>query len=312
MSRQVSVLLCTRNRAPDLKETLVSLGQVQPPEGIEAEVVVIDNGSTDETGEVVANAKIPWATSVRCVIEPKPGVANARNRALAEAKGEIIVFVDDDIRFEPEWMTHILAPFESESADAVAGSIRLAPHLQKDWMTPKHETMYASTRPAEERGDVYLTGANMAFRKSVLEKVPGFDPRLGPGALGFSEESLFSDQIKEAGFKMVRAPKSLVIHHFRPDRLSRESLQKAGYSQGRSLAYIAYHWKHDETPISGLQAMRAKLGYLRRSKAEATPSGGATPLEIDFYTSKGYAEQLKEEMKGPRRYDKRGLKPKSG
>ena len=152
----------------------------------------------------------------------------------------------------------------------------------------------------------------MAFRKSVLEKVPGFDPRLGPGALGFSEESLFSDQIKEAGFKMVRAPKSLVIHHFRPDRLSRESLQKAGYSQGRSLAYIAYHWKHDETPISGLQAMRAKLGYLRRSKAEATPSGGATPLEIDFYTSKGYAEQLKEEMKGPRRYDKRGLKPKSG
>jgi len=99
VSRQVSVLLCTRNRAPDLKETLVSLGQVQPPEGIEAEVVVIDNGSTDETGEVVANAKIPWATSVRCVIEPKPGVANARNRALAEAKGEIIVFVDDDIRF---------------------------------------------------------------------------------------------------------------------------------------------------------------------------------------------------------------------
>ncbi|MBC8065703.1 MAG: glycosyltransferase family 2 protein [Chlorobia bacterium] len=308
MGMAVSILLCTRDRAPDLRATLQSLATISVPKGIEAEVIVIDNGSSDATQEIVKDSQFDWATP-HWILEPNAGQSNARNRGLAEAKGEVLCFVDDDLRFRSDWLAALLEPFEL-GADAVAGCISLAPHLQKPWMTPKHETMFASTRPAEARGEVGLTGANMAFSRAVLDKVPGFDPNIGPGRLGFCDDVLFSDQILQAGVKMLRASASIVEHHFRPDRLERKNLLKAAYAQGRSLAYIAYHWGHDEVVSSVWSKLRAKLGYRRRQANGSAPSElGAEPFELNYHVSNGYWNQLAEEMKCPRRYEKRGLRP---
>lgn len=295
------MLLCTRNRSWDLKQTLESLSSIEKPAGEEVEFIVIDNGSTDDTRQVVELAAI----NPRYVFEKTPGLANARNRALAEASGDILVFVDDDLRFSKTWLAGLLCSFET-GADAVAGCVHLAPHLHRDWMTSRHETMLASTANAEKHGLIRLTGANMAFKRSVLEKVPAFDPNLGAGALGFCEESLFDDQLRAANFNIARAMESLVEHHFSPDRLETDNLKNAAYRQGRSLAYVAYHWKHDEVGPSALTKIKTYLGHLRRKK-KASLDQGISIFELDYMTTQGYWAQLKQENGKLRNYEKEGL-----
>src|SRR6266700_2101384 len=91
---KLSLAICTYNRAALLQRALRSVAQ-QTIGRSDVELIVIDNGSTDETAKVVA-AHQKENGSLRYFVEPKPGIAHARNRALAEASGEYLAFLDDD------------------------------------------------------------------------------------------------------------------------------------------------------------------------------------------------------------------------
>jgi len=130
----VSVVVCTYNRARLLAEALASLVRQQTGDRFQYEVLVVDNGSTDETPQVVAEAaRLPAAAggrssgpqSVRWVREPRPGVAAARNCGVGNARGRWIAFFDDDQIAEPDWLAHLVEVARRTGAACVGGTVRL-------------------------------------------------------------------------------------------------------------------------------------------------------------------------------------------
>ena len=245
MSIPISILICTRNRASQLRDTLRSVRQTSIPDHLAPELVVVDNGSTDDTDEAiqaVSTEDIP----LRRVVEPTPGVARARNTAIQNAAGEILLWLDDDVRVPTDWLHCMTRPILESEVDAVAGTVEFPSHLERAWMRPFHRTALASTESIDLEAPENIISANMAFDRAVLADVPGFDPELGPGSrVGALEDTLFSWQLRDAGYQIGRVTETAVEHHFDEQRLTREAFTRAAIARGKSLAYIRYHWLHD-------------------------------------------------------------------
>lgn len=312
---KASIIICTRNRAAHLRETLLSLTSVHVPPGMLGELLVIDNGSTDGTSEMVS--AFPMANmSMRVLSEPRPGQCYARNTGLGAAEGDIILFTDDDLRLPTDWLESMCRPLQSGEADGVGGAVALAPHLQRPWMEQVHRYWLAETGPAdlaatalEERQT--MVGANMAFTRRVLDQVPEFDTNLGPGALGFADDTLFSRQVWAAGRKIVYSEKAKVEHHFQPDRLSRTSFLDTARKHGQTKAYLAHHWEHRTIAAPAAQMARKwlQVALWRRhhpqtcAELEGLPTGELYNL-VAYYFYRSYLI----ERRKPRFYEKHGLK----
>ncbi|WP_263784460.1 glycosyltransferase family 2 protein [Salinibacter grassmerensis] len=244
MAIPVSILICTRNRASHLRKTLQSVSRVSIPDRLDPELIVVDNGSTDETAEVI-RATSAESMPLRRVTEPTPGVARARNAAIQHAEGRLLLWLDDDVRVPGNWLHCMTRPILETEADAVAGTVELPSHLERTWMQPFHRTALASTESIDSETPQNIISANMAFDRAVLADVPGFDPELGPGSqVGALEDTLFSWQLRSAGYRIGRVTKTAVEHHFDEQRLTRDAFIRAAIARGKSLAYIRYHWLH--------------------------------------------------------------------
>jgi glycosyltransferase involved in cell wall biosynthesis len=305
---KATIIICTRNRADSLRQTLESLELVDIPAGLSSEILVVDNGSTDSTAEVVQRRKgsrIP----IRRVLEPKPGLSNARNAGLSDAKGDFIIFTDDDLRFPKSWLQTMYDPLIERKGDAVAGSVELAPNLLRPWMTPLHRSLLASSERLDA-SEPLLVGANMAFDRRVLDIVPSFDAELGAGSLGLGEETLFALQIRKAGLKIYRATGSAVMHCFDEKRLARASWRQTAKNLGASNAYMDYHWRHQSISFPSILLFRKfAFYYLRRlfKWRECVSTEGAPEWEL--YCLEGIHRLVRYlvERKRPRNYDLEGL-----
>jgi len=244
MAIPVSILICTRNRASHLRDTLRSVRQISIPDHLAPELIVVDNGSTDDTPEIIRTASIEELPLHR-VVESTPGVARARNTAIQHAAGKILLWLDDDVRVAENWLHCMTRPILESEADAVAGTVEFPSHLERAWMQPFHRTALASTESIDLEAPKNIISANMAFDRAVLADVPGFDPELGPGSrVGALEDTLFSWQLRNAGYRIGRVTETAVEHHFDEQRLTREAFTRAAIARGKSLAYIRYHWLH--------------------------------------------------------------------
>ncbi len=308
MTSLVSVVICTRNRAKALRATLEAMNGVTLPANVSGELLIVDNGSEDDTGAVVRSASIA-SMPIRYVVERARGLSNARNRALAEARGSVILFTDDDVRPLPGWVEAICLPLIAGTADGVQGGVRIPPHLRCPWMQRFHLELLASTEYMD--GEVpYFVGANMAFGRHVLEKIPGFDPALGAGALGFLDESLFFMQMKEVGYRFIFARDATVEHHFDASRLSAANFRDRALREGRSRAYVAHHWQHESHPDAERKLATTRRAFLKhriRHLWGLWPSRVVDQGEFWLYVSLGYWQQMVIERKNPRRYGRYGL-----
>jgi glycosyltransferase involved in cell wall biosynthesis len=238
---KVSILICTKDRAASLRDTLSSLARVAVPRGWKVDLLVIDNGSRDGTREVVRAARFRFGTP-RVESETILGVASARNRALDCASGEVLLWTDDDVRLPEDWIERMVTPIQQGRMDAVAGGVSLAFGRKREWMGPCLRSWLASSEGLSEGRPRRMIGANMAFHRRVLGSKVRFDPVLGPGGLGMGEETLFSYQIERCGFVIGSAFDAVVEHAFDCGRLCPAGFAKLAYSMGRSEAYIAHHW----------------------------------------------------------------------
>jgi hypothetical protein len=197
-----------------------------------------------------------------------------------------------------------------KKGDAVAGSVDLAPHLLRPWMTATHRAWLASSERLDASEPSEMVGANMAFARSVLDVIPAFDPELGAGSLGCGEETLFAYQLRNAGLKIRRSSGPAVLHCFDEGRLSRSSWLRAAKAFGQSSGYLDYHWRHISVSPAPLRILRGLVEYClpRLSKwRQCLSPEGAPEWELWRLADLHRVLRYTVESRRPRNYDREGL-----
>jgi GT2 family glycosyltransferase len=221
----VTVAVCTRDRPDELATCLDSLERVEYQE---LEILVVDNAPSSEASRLLVERR---GGRVRYVREPRPGLDWARNRAIAEARGEVIAFTDDDVAVDPAWIGALVAAFAGDETVAAVTGLVLPAELETEAQVlfERYRSFgrgFAARRVAPKSGAPlarrwgaagdYGTGANMAFRRSVFGLIGGFDPALGAGTptRGGDDLEMFFRVLKE-GYALVYEPRALVRHRHR-------------------------------------------------------------------------------------------------
>jgi glycosyltransferase involved in cell wall biosynthesis len=244
--KRLTVAICTRNRAASLRSALASLAECAKPKSM-WEVVVVDNGSTDDTRAVVSGAEhdIP----VRLVVEAVPGLSNARNAAVRASRGDYILWTDDDCVVSHDWLVAYNQAFERWPSAAVFGGPivpRFAGH-PPDWLVriaPRVRTAFA----ARDFGSEFVTldetrvpfGANYAIR-AVEQRGRLYDVRRGRGAdVPIGEETELIRGLFGAGSQGRWVPDAIVTHTIPPERQTvdylRTYFEADGAAEERQLA----------------------------------------------------------------------------
>ena len=242
----VTVAICTWNRAASLRRALGSLALLEIPDGVRLELLVIDNGSSDDTPAVLSEhaSTLP----LRSLAEPQPGLSHARNRAAAEARGELILWTDDDVEVEPAWLAaHVEASHRHPDASFFGGAT--LPRFEQPppaWIAQSWEQL-ADTwairalppEPAPIDPSRLPVGANFAIR-AELQRRHAYDPRLGRrgGELMGGEETALMRQLLADGRSGWWVPAARVHHAIPPERLTESYLRGIWFGQGRERALI--------------------------------------------------------------------------
>jgi len=231
----VSLIISTRDRCQQLVRCLQSVRGItfeQP-----WELIVVDNGSVDETASVVRQFFDSAAVSGVYVFEPKLRKSNALNTALEIAHGQILAFTDDDCYPAPDFLTRVWSAFDDPSVGYITGRIML--HDPTDCPVTINETTTPLTFPARSFLAVgTVQGANMAFRRAVLAVLGGFDPLFGPGTQFVIEDLDAAGRASAMGWKGRYCPEVIVSHHHGRKATDIPRLKKL-YGMGTG----AYHMK---------------------------------------------------------------------
>jgi glycosyltransferase involved in cell wall biosynthesis len=232
----VSVIICSRDRCQQLARCLQSVRRITFERCWE--LVIVDNGSVDETAMVVKEELSSTSCiTVTYVLETKPGLANAHNAALRVARGEILAFIDDDCYPANDFLSKVWAAFADPSVGYISGRIML--HDPTDYPVTINESMTPRTFPSGSfirTGNVQ--GANMSFRRRVLLDMGGFDPLFGPGSLFNAEDVDAAGQASAMGWNGLYCPEVIVSHHH-----GRKAGDVARLERSYAIGRGAYHMK---------------------------------------------------------------------
>jgi glycosyltransferase involved in cell wall biosynthesis len=285
---KASIVICTFNRAADLRETLASLATVRTP--CPTELLLMDNGSTDDTRLVVEEAARTFPFPVRYCFVAEPGKYGALNAGIEAATGSIIVATDDDARFEADWLERAIEGLSTHGCAFVGGRVRPI------WGGPKpawlDETDGLDTKVIAllDYGDQvrefgcgvsWPLGVNVAYRREVFDRVGLFDNRLGrtAGTLRNQAQREWHLRARAAGMRGVYLPE-MVVHHLVPrERLTKEYFRRWMYWHGISRALLYRHGGFDmeepeleRPPHAGDRCFGGVPSHLVRKAARTTRS----------------------------------------
>jgi GT2 family glycosyltransferase len=286
----VTVVIATHNRTDSLRTCLES---VLASEGVDFDVVVVDNAPASDATATMVAADFGDDPRVRLIREGRPGLGRAHNRGLDVATGDIVAFTDDDVVVDRQWLMHLVAVFR---ADPEVGCVtgRIAP-LELATPTQRWLEAYAGygkgtqrqcydlgpNRPADAlfpyTAGAFGSGANMAFRTSVLRSIGGFDPLLGAGTRtrGGDDLAAFFDVVT-AGHRLVYEPSAVVWHrHHR----TYEALRRGMFGYGAGLtAYLSK--TVIDRPASSLDVIRRIPAGCRHALHPKSPKNVRTPTDF--------------------------------
>jgi glycosyltransferase involved in cell wall biosynthesis len=244
------------------------------------EIVVVNNNCADGTDTVVGRFfdRLP----VRLTHEPNPGLSHARNRGVAECRGEYIVFTDDDVRVSQQWIANFVNAASAHPDAAVFGG------PVYPWFPAQPDRRLVQAFPAIRNGfcgidhklplgslpnGLRLTGANLAFKAAVLKPLR-FDPRLGVtnDSLGGGEETAIIRLIQSAGHSVIWVPDMTVEHYVDPSRMrvrylirmtrdrGRSKVREKGIPPGRSIAGVPLQFCRQWASATGAALLSLACG----------------------------------------------------
>ncbi len=246
----LSIIICTYNRSQSLCSTLKCLECMIVPEGVNWEVLVVDNNSKDKTREVVEDFSRRGALNLGYLFEVRQGKSFALNRGLESAKGEIIAFTDDDVLVDKGWLVAIItATRQYQDYDGFGGRIISL------WKTRLPEWLAITGEYNSLRGTGFLRddgcddkeysetengvpcGANMFFRKRAVEENGFFRLDLGPKGkkLEAAEDTEYCWRMLQSGKKFMYIADALIYHQVEPEKLTKDYLTRWRYYCARSV-----------------------------------------------------------------------------
>ena len=208
----LSLIISTRNRCNSLNRTLESLRKLRT--SVSWELVIIDNGSSDDTQLIIKRFVATFCGAVQLVSEPKRGLANAHNAGFRKARSPICVFIDDDCYPSDDYLGAMSLCFAEHPEVGFIGG-RILPWSDEDCKVAIQRSINrVSFAPCSFIPTGVIHGANFACRRAAIEAVGGFDPRFGPGAPFFNAEEVeLLARISAAGWAGAYDPRPLVYHH---------------------------------------------------------------------------------------------------
>ena len=243
----LSIIIPAHNRAEYLRDAVLSVcQQTMPPE--QYEVIVVDNRSTDQTRQV-AETLVSQHSMVRYIYESRLGLHNARHAGASEARGEILVYVDEDVIVPPGWLQAMFKPYEDSLVACVGGKIlpqwEVEPPVWLDQFGRNGGINLSMLDLGDDTSELAwpqtVYGCNLSMRKRVLYEIGGFNPdAMGDHRLiwlrGDGETGLH-EKIYHAGYKVIYEPRAWLYHRVPASRLEPDYFFWRAFIQGISDSY---------------------------------------------------------------------------
>lgn len=248
---KLSVIVATRNRAqavvPCLNSITVAFARAAP---LDAEIVIVDNGSTDETGEVVAGWASASGARVKFLVEPRSGKGRALNRAQRAAEGELLAHIDDDCRMHPEHVNDLLRHDATDTGLVLRGG-------RVELGDPTDLPFTINTSPARRQWSLadntlrhqgiagIINGCNMTMRRALLERLGPYDEDFGPGSvIGSGDDTDFIFRAYLGGATIEYVPDMAVFHHHGRKTVAAGFALWRKYMIGSGGLYAKYLFRH--------------------------------------------------------------------
>jgi glucosyl-dolichyl phosphate glucuronosyltransferase len=233
----ISIVVCTRNRAAMLRGALASLYDLATDPIFSYEIVVVDNGSTDETPQVAKAASAESRQPLRYIHEPMKGIVPARNSGIREARGRWVAFFDDDQLADRRWLAELYRGAREKNARVVGGSVHLK--LPEGCIRRLHPAVRMllgeaklSDEPRPYGGRLTPGCGNLMIERTVFERVGVFERTVS----GRGEDTDLFSRIERAGVAAWYLP-SAIVHHLTPnERLADDYILKLARGVGEGVA----------------------------------------------------------------------------
>ena len=233
VKRTCSIIVVTLNEAGHIQQLMSAIGGLERPSDLALETILIDGGSTDGTADAARKAGFDKVTVMEGASIPV-----CRNRGLAEARGEIIAFLDGDCGPAKDWLANAM-PYLAATEPVIVGWPVKPPTpgtwVQRAWHAHWMFKNRAATSNEPVRKEAFrlITTRNMLLTRSAADQLGGFDENLPTG-----EDTDFVFRAHARGFRVLGVPSLCVVHHGEPSTLSEFFRQQLWHANKSSYSKI--------------------------------------------------------------------------
>ena len=277
----LSVLICTYNRAAFLDQSLRGIVSCARSHHCRLELIVVDNNSTDKTREVVTAVAATAPFPVRYTLERQQGKSFALNHGLRLATGSIVALTDDDVLTAPDWLERLVEAFESHDVTFVFGKVlpAWAALPPPELLMKRGHAVWGPLALVDYGDDPEIydesvferrplpIGANLAFRRDVVEEVGGWRTDLGKvnnTLISGEDHEIFYRLHAARRFRGLYDPAVIVRHHVPAERLTRRYFRRWFFWHGRTMARMA-STLHEHLEWSGVPHVAGVPRYVYRA-----------------------------------------------
>ncbi len=271
----ISIIVSTLNRSSSLLLAVESFCKQNISSDL-VEILIIDNGSTDNTKSIVENSIETFpASKIRYIYEPEPGSLSGRHRGALAAEGEILTFVDDDIVADIDWLQAIKTSFDDPTVQIVGGrnlpNYEIEPPEWLEWFWEEHpDGKLCCQLSLLDFGDLvrdidanYVWSLNFSIRKHIFFELGGFHPDYLPQHLSYLQgdgETGLTRNANLHGCRAIYQPQALIWHRVDRERMSYAYFERRSYFQGVCDSYSEIRAANGGlTQVSFIEKIKARL-----------------------------------------------------